>query len=106
MIKLVSLLNLKPGVDPEEFERHYRAVHIPLAKKLPGLRRYVISKIRPSKRRPAPFYRMAENCFDNMDAVHHMLASAEAAAVAKDEPFHAMIQDLIQFFCEEEEVLP
>ena len=104
MIKLVSLLNLKPGVDPEQFERHYRAVHIPLAKKLPGQRRYVISKVRPSKRRQVPFYRMAENFFDNMDAVQNMLASPEAAAAANDEPFNAVVQDFIQFFCEEEEV--
>lgn len=104
MIKLVSLLNLKSGVDPEEFERHYRAVHIPLARKLPGQRRYVISKVRPPKRRQSPFYRIAENFFDDMDAVRHMLASAEAAAAANDERFNAMIQDFVQFFCEEEEV--
>ena len=104
MIKLVSLLNLKPGVDPEEFERYYRTVHIPLASKLPGQRRYVISKVRPSKKRQSPFYRVAENFFDDMPAVRHMLASTEAAAVADDEPLNAMLQDFVQFFCEEEEV--
>jgi uncharacterized protein (TIGR02118 family) len=29
--------------DRAEFDRHYREVHIPLAKKLPGLRRYTQS---------------------------------------------------------------
>lgn len=29
--------------DMEAFERHYRDVHIPLAKQLPGLRRYTVS---------------------------------------------------------------
>ncbi|MCU1644228.1 MAG: ethyl tert-butyl ether degradation protein EthD [Nocardia sp.] len=29
--------------DIEEFERHYREVHLPLAKQLPGLRRYTVS---------------------------------------------------------------
>lgn len=103
MTKLVSLFNLKPGVEPEEFEKHYRGVHIPLARKLPGQRRYAISKVRPSKR-GQPFYRVAENCFDDMDAVRKMLASPEAAAVANDAPFQTMVQDLVQFFCEEEEV--
>jgi uncharacterized protein (TIGR02118 family) len=28
--------------DIEAFERHYREVHIPLAKHLPGLRRYTV----------------------------------------------------------------
>ena len=104
VVKLVSLFNLKPGVDPDEFERHYHDVHIPLARKLPGQRRYVVSKIRPSKRRQVRFYRVAENYFDDMDAVRRMLASPEAAATANDEPFNAMIEDFVQFLCEEEEV--
>ena len=104
MIKLVSLTNLKPGVDPEEFERHYRTVHVPMASKLPGQRRYIISKVRPSKRQQSPFYRMAENCYDDMDAVRHMLASPEAAATASDEILNAMLSENVQFFCEEEEV--
>ena len=29
--------------DIEVFERHYREVHVPLAKQLPGLRRYTVS---------------------------------------------------------------
>jgi uncharacterized protein (TIGR02118 family) len=35
--------------DPEAFDRHYREVHIPLAKKLPGLRRYA-----PCRHAPYP----------------------------------------------------
>jgi uncharacterized protein (TIGR02118 family) len=31
--------------DPGEFERHYREVHIPLARQLPGLRRYSTSRV-------------------------------------------------------------
>ncbi|HEY1643836.1 MAG TPA: EthD family reductase [Streptosporangiaceae bacterium] len=30
--------------DPEAFERHYRQVHLPLTRKLPGLLRYTISR--------------------------------------------------------------
>jgi uncharacterized protein (TIGR02118 family) len=30
--------------DPVEFDRHYREVHIPLARKLPGLRCYTLSR--------------------------------------------------------------
>ncbi|MFC1966758.1 EthD family reductase [Chloroflexota bacterium] len=104
MVKLVSLFSLKPSVDFEEFERHYREVHIPLSSKLPGQRKYVTSRVRPSKKRQMPFYRMAENFFDDIDAVRRMLASEEAEAAANDEPFHNMVQDFIQFFCEEEEI--
>ena len=31
-------------VDTEAFDRHYFGVHVPLAKKLPGLRKYEVSK--------------------------------------------------------------
>jgi hypothetical protein len=30
--------------DPKAFDRHYRDVHIPIAQRLPGLRRYVVSR--------------------------------------------------------------
>lgn len=30
--------------DPDAFERHYQQVHIPLAKALPGLRRYTLAR--------------------------------------------------------------
>lgn len=31
-------------VDTEAFDRHYFGVHVPLARKLPGLRKYEVSK--------------------------------------------------------------
>ena len=46
MVRFLAMYD-KPD-DPEAFDRHYREVHIPLAAKLPGLRRYTIS------RNPAP----------------------------------------------------
>jgi uncharacterized protein (TIGR02118 family) len=30
--------------DPEAFDRHYREVHIPLIRHLPGLRRYTVGR--------------------------------------------------------------
>lgn len=42
MVKFLVLYNTPE--DPEAFERHYRDVHIPLTKKLPGLRRYTIGR--------------------------------------------------------------
>lgn len=32
-----------PPADPAAFDKHYFNVHIPLAKKLPGMRKYVVS---------------------------------------------------------------
>ena len=30
--------------DPEAFDRHYRQIHIPLLRQLPGLRRYTVGR--------------------------------------------------------------
>ena len=38
--------------DPEAFNRHYFEKHVPLAKQLPGLRKYQVST-GPSRRRSA-----------------------------------------------------
>jgi uncharacterized protein (TIGR02118 family) len=46
--------------DPGAFERHYRDVHIPLAKKLPGLRRYTISRSVAPVRGGEAYYLLAE----------------------------------------------
>ena len=39
MIKSLSLLTRKPGMTHEQFVKHWRQVHGPLARKVPGLRR-------------------------------------------------------------------
>jgi hypothetical protein len=46
------LVIYKTPADPEAFDRHYFEIHVPLAKKLPGLRRYDISR-RPIIKRSA-----------------------------------------------------
>ncbi|WP_327141653.1 EthD family reductase [Nocardia sp. NBC_01327] len=54
--------------DVEAFERHYWDVHIPLAKQLPGLRRYTVSK----DARPVigePYYLVGMLDWDDMAAL-------------------------------------
>lgn len=46
--------------EPAAFDLHYREVHIPLAKKLPGLRRYTISRNAAAVRGGEPYYLVAE----------------------------------------------
>ena len=104
MVKIVALLNLKPGVDPDEFERLYYQVHIPLAKVLPGLKKYRVCKVRPSKHHQVPFYRLAELYFEDMDALRHALASPENMDQLNDQPFFEMLEPLVEFICLEEEV--
>jgi uncharacterized protein (TIGR02118 family) len=69
--------------DPEFFEHHYREVHVPLVKKLPGMRRYTFSRdTRPV--RGDLYYRIAEVDFDDIIALKQAFASPEGRAAAAD----------------------
>ncbi|QGG42861.1 EthD family reductase [Aeromicrobium yanjiei] len=70
-----------PG-DPETFEQHYTEVHVPLAAKLPGLRRFTTSHPR-GLGTDAPSF-VAELWFDDADALKAALKSPEMAAAAAD----------------------
>jgi uncharacterized protein (TIGR02118 family) len=85
---LVRLLVLydKPS-NEREFDRHYREVHIPLAKKLPGLRRYTISRNGQGIRGEA-HYLVAELDWDDMDALQKAFQSAEGQAAGQDVTDH------------------
>lgn len=71
--------------DPEGFEKHYDEVHVPLAKKLPGLRKYEISKgpVVPIAGARQP-YRIASLYFDDMEAIRTAFASEIGRACAAD----------------------
>lgn len=70
--------------DPAAFDRHYREVHIPLARGLQGLRRYTISRDVAALRGGAPYYLVAELEWDTMDELHAAFASPKGRATAAD----------------------
>jgi uncharacterized protein (TIGR02118 family) len=78
------LVAYETPTDPEAFERHYREVHVPLAKKLPGLRRYTISRNVSAVRGGEPFHLVAELDWDDLDALRAAFASPEGQAAAQD----------------------
>ena len=82
MVKLVVLY--KKPADVEAFEKHYREIHAPLAKKMPGLRRLEVSHFTGSPGGEPRFYMMAELFFDNKEALKAGLGSDEGKAAAKD----------------------
>ena len=69
--------------DPDGFERHYREVHIPLVKKIPGIRRYTFSRDMVPVRGDR-YYRIAEVDFDDLTALRQAFASPEGRAAASD----------------------
>jgi uncharacterized protein (TIGR02118 family) len=71
--------------DPSAFDKYYVSTHVPLAKKLPGLRSYTVSSgnIGASDGK-ATSYLVAELDFDSVADILSALGSPEGAAVAGD----------------------
>jgi len=77
----------KTPKDTAAFDKYYTATHIPLAKKLPGLRKYMVSKgpvATPAG--PSGLHLVAILTFDNVAAVQNAFGSAEGKATAGDVP--------------------
>ena len=85
---LATLLVLyKTPKDPAAFDRHYEETHIPLAKKIPGLRSYRVSKgAVASPVGPSGVHLVATLTFDTIAALQAGLGAPEGAAAAADVP--------------------
>lgn len=75
----------KTPQDPAAFEKHYLETHVPLALKLPGLRRYEISRAPVVTFGGArDIYMIATLLFDDMEAIQTCFASPEGRAARAD----------------------
>jgi uncharacterized protein (TIGR02118 family) len=71
--------------DPAAFDRYYFATHIPIAKKIPGLRKYEVSDGQVATPAGASgFHLIAILHFDDMAAIQRAFASPEGQAAAAD----------------------
>jgi uncharacterized protein (TIGR02118 family) len=68
--------------DPAVFEKHYRDVHVPLAAKIPGLRRLTLT--RPHGLGGGAPFLVTELWFDDAAALDAGMRSPEGAAAAAD----------------------
>jgi uncharacterized protein (TIGR02118 family) len=72
--------------DPAEFDRYYAQVHTPLAKKIPGLRRFEVTRVTGAPSGASDLYLIAELYFDNTAAREAALTSNEGKAAEADLP--------------------
>ena len=64
--------------DVEAFDRHYFDIHVPLAKKIPGLRKYEVSDGPIATPLGTPdIHRIGTLYFDDLAAIERAFASAE-----------------------------
>ncbi len=82
MIKLIALYKKPANIDA--FEQHYARVHIPLAEKIPGIRKTEWTRFLASPSGEAPYYMMYEMYFDNMDAYKAAMQSDANKAAGQD----------------------
>jgi uncharacterized protein (TIGR02118 family) len=93
------VVTYKTPKDTAAFDKHYAETHIPLAKKMPGLRKYQVSKgpvATPAG--PSGIHLIATLTFDDMAAVGAAFGSAEGRATAADVPKFASGGADIVFF--------
>ena len=83
MARLVVLY--RTPKDPAAFDRYYFKTHVPIAKKIPGLRKYEVSQGPVTKPDGASgVHLVATLHFDDLAALRSALGSAEGQAAAGD----------------------
>jgi len=85
--------------DIEAFDRHYFDIHVPLAKKIPGLRKYEVSDgpiATPAG--SSDVHRIGTLYFDDLAAIEKAFASAEGRAAGADRRLFAPDSSGVQMF--------
>jgi uncharacterized protein (TIGR02118 family) len=75
----------KTPTDKAAFDKHYFEKHIPLAKTIPGLRRYEVNQgpiMTPAG--PSDFHLVATLHFDDMQAIQNAFGSPQGQAAGAD----------------------
>jgi uncharacterized protein (TIGR02118 family) len=78
---MCAAFDLEQSSGPDAAERHYRDVHVGIARRLPGLRNYLIGKLDGGAER----YRMAILVFDSLDALRDAYKSPAGQELVRDE---------------------
>lgn len=76
--------------DPAAFDRYYQENHIPLAKRMQGLKKWTIGKVTQAPDAPpSPWYYIADLYADSREQLDAILASPEGQASIADVPNYA-----------------
>jgi uncharacterized protein (TIGR02118 family) len=87
MIKAITCINRKPGMEVEAFQEYWRTRHAEIVSELPDVRRYVQSHALLQGYRKGGLIHdgIAELWFDDIEVMRGLADSKEYAAVAADE---------------------
>ena len=79
MVRMLVLYNHPE--DPAAFDKHYNEIHIPLAKQMPGLVKYTISRNLAAN---AQYYLIAELDWEDLASAQAAMRSPEGKAATGD----------------------
>ena len=107
MLKFMVVVYRRPDLTPEKFRRHFEEIHGPLAKNLPGLRKYVQNYASPDSPRESPGWdAIVELYFDDWATMEAAWNSTQGAASDADLPAFADMARTTWSVVEEVTVLP
>jgi len=107
MLKFMVVLYRRPELTSAEFREHLLEVHGPLAKRLPGLKKYAQNYVcADTKRKPPGWDAIVELYFDSWDAMEAAWASPQGAASDADLPLFADLTRTTWSVVEEVTFLP
>jgi len=107
MLKFMVVLYRRPDLSPAQFRSHLEEIHAPLAKNLPGLKRYRQNHVSPDPKRSHPGWdAIIELGFDDRAAMETAWASPEGAASDADLPLFADLTRTSWSVVEELTLLP
>jgi len=107
MPKFMVVAYRRADLTPEQFRRHFEQVHGPLAKQLPGLKKYVQNFVCADSTRKSPGWdAIVELYFDDWATMEAAWASPQGAASDADLPNFADMTRTTWSVVEEVTVLP
>jgi uncharacterized protein (TIGR02118 family) len=76
--------------DPAAFDKYYAEHHIPIAKRMKGLKKWTIGKVLQDQAGPpSPYYYIADLYAESREAFDEILASPEGKGAVADVPNYA-----------------
>lgn len=82
MYKVLAIYGVPKDI--AAFESHYRDVHTPLTKKMPGLEQFIVNRVLGSPQGKPSQYVIAEMIFKDRETMEKAMASQEGRQSGKD----------------------
>ncbi|HUK51520.1 MAG TPA: EthD family reductase [Terriglobales bacterium] len=103
MFKLIILIKKKPTLSDDEFAKYFLETHAPLAKTMPGVRKYAVSFVKRPPNREPDYHAVAELWFNDIAAMKSAFASAEGKLTQKDN--EAFAESVTSLFTDEHSIV-